>query len=171
MDAADADSSRRARLSREYTLAYGVKIGITRQDEWVPRTAFILQGFTPTGGSTGTSTATQLVATLAAGWDLSNRWRFDAAIRYGTESEEGDHFNQWAPSAVLKVPFGEKWAAHAEYFALFTTGKEQNTSKHFFSPGLHYLVTPDLEVGFRLGWGLNTLCARFFANVGVGYRF
>jgi hypothetical protein len=158
-------------LAREYTLSYGVKVGVTAQDRWVPRSAVILQAATPTGGSAGTSPATQLTATYAAGWALPNRWRFDAAMRYGIDSEEGDRFNLWAPSAVLKVPLGERWAAHAEYFGIATTGKEQNSTRHFVSPGLHYLVTPDLEVGFRLGWGLNDQSARFFSNVGFGYRF
>jgi len=172
VDSADEDPFRtRARLIREYTLAYGVKIQVTNPDKWLPRTALILQGFTPTGGSSGTSTASQLIATYVAGWQFSNRWRFDTAMRYGTASESGDHFNQWAPSAVVKVPIGDRWAAHAEYFGIFTTGKLANSTQHYFSPGLHYLVTRDLEIGFRLGWGLNDQSARFFSNVGVGWRY
>lgn len=171
-DAADeAAAGAGSRLDREYTLAYGFKFGLTEQDRWVPRTAVIVQGFTPTGGSSGTSTATQLIATGVAGWVLPNRWRFDAAFRYGTASEGGDRFNLWAPSAVLRVPFGEGWTAHAEYFGIASTGSTENATRHYFSPGLHYLVTPDLEVGFRLGWGLNDQSARFFSNVGVGLRF
>ncbi len=38
-------------------------------------------------------------------------------------------------------------------------------------PGVHYLITPNLEVGVRVGWGLNDQSARFFANAGVGVRF
>jgi hypothetical protein len=32
-------------------------------------------------------------------------------------------------------------------------------------------ITPDLEVGVRVGWGLNDQSARFFVNAGVGLRF
>ena len=160
-----------SRLIREYSLAYGVKVQVTGQQRWVPQSALVVQGFTPTGGSAGTSTVTDLAATYVAGWRFADRWKFDAAIRYGTSTEDGDHFNLWAPSAVLKVPLGEKWAGHVEYFGLFSTGKERNFTKHFVSPGLHYLITPNLEVGFRLGWGLNEQSARFFSNVGVGWRF
>ena len=155
-------------LLRESTLSYGVKFRVTDQDRWIPQSAVILQAFTPTSGE---DTATQFVSTAVAGWTLPNRWKFDTALRYGLDSEEGTRFNQWAPSAVLKVPLGEKFAAHAEYFGIYTTGKEANATKHFFSPGLHYLVSPDLEVGFRLGWGLNDQSARFFSNVGVGWRY
>jgi outer membrane receptor protein involved in Fe transport len=156
------------RVERESSISYGVKLGLTRQSRWVPRSAVIVQASTPTSGP---DTATQLIATAVAGWELSNRWRFDAGLRYGLASESGDRFNLWAPSAVLRVPVGERLAAHAEYFSFFTTGKQRNTTRHYFSPGLHYLVTPDLEVGFRVGWGLNDQSARFFVNSGFGWRY
>lgn len=158
-------------IEREYTISYGVKLRVTDQSEWLPRSIVILQGFTPTGGSTGTSTATGFVATYAAGWSFRNRLQLDGSIRYFLESERGDRFNEWAPSVVLRVPLGEKWTAHAEYFASISSGKEVNTTHQFFSPGVHYLVTPDLEVGVRVGWGLNDQSARFFTNVGFGWQF
>jgi len=33
------------------------------------------------------------------------------------------------------------------------------------------LLTPNLEVGVRIGFGMNEQSARFFSNVGVGWRF
>ena len=167
-DAADEDPTRTRSLIREQTLAYGFKVGLTRAGSVDAALALIVQAFTPTGGK---ETATEMITTAVAGWKLPNRWVVDMAMRYGIDTEEGDRFNAWAPSAVFKVPFGEKWAAHAEYFGIFTTGKDTNSTKHFFSPGLHYLVSPDLEVGFRLGWGLNDQSARFFSNVGFGWRY
>ena len=164
-------TAERSSLVRDYTLSYGVKVQVTNQDRWLPRSAVIVQAFTPTGGSTGSSTATNLIATYAAGWVLPNRWRFDTSFRYGTDSEGGDRFNQWAPSAVLSVPLGEKWAVHAEYFGIYSTGKAENSTEHYFSPGVHYLVSKNLEVGCRVGWGLNEQSARFFSNVGFGWGF
>src|SRR6516164_6763063 len=120
-------------LKREYKLSYGVKAALTEQDGWLPASIVILQGFTPTGGE---ATATQLVATSAWGWELPNRWKFDTAFRYGTGSEAGDRFDIFAPSAVLKVPVGEKWNVHAEYFGLFSRNKEPDFVIHYFSPGV-----------------------------------
>jgi hypothetical protein len=82
---------------------------------------------------------------------LPNRWRNDTAICYGLDSERGDRFSHWAPSAVLRVPLGEKPAAHAEYFGGMTSGREVNRTAHFIGPGVHYLVSRDLELGARLG--------------------
>lgn len=66
---------------------------------------------------------------------------------------------------------GEWWKAHVEYFGLFSDDKDEPFSKDFFSVGAHYLVTSDLEVGLRVGWGLSDDSARFFSNVGFGWRF
>ena len=48
---------------------------------------------------------------------------------------------------------------------------EVDRTRLYVSPGAHYLVNEDLEVGVRFGWGLNDQSARFFSNVGLGWRF
>jgi hypothetical protein len=155
-------------LEKESEISYGIKYLVTENKEWMPRSSIILTGFTPTSGNVNNS---QLVATYVFGWELANRWALDAAIRYGTDSEEHDHFNDWAPSVVLKIPLGEKIKVHAEYFAIFSSGRAEETNKQFFSPGVHYLVTENLEIGTRVGWGLNDQSAKFFVNAGIGWRF
>ncbi len=155
-------------LTREQRLSYGLKAALSEQEEWIPESAFIVQGFTPTGGE---ATATQLAATYVVGWELANRWQADAALQYFSGSERGDRFSIWAPSAVLKIPIHERWNVHGEYFGVFSRDKAEDFVKHYFSPGVHYLVTPDLEIGVRVGWGLNDQSARFFCNAGVGWRF
>jgi Putative MetA-pathway of phenol degradation len=155
-------------VEHETNISYGLKIAMTRQDRWFPDSIVLLQGFTPTSGP---DPATQYVVTYGWGWELSNRWKLDAAMRYSEDSEHGDRFNIWAPSIVLKAPFREKWAAHIEYFGEMSQNRAEEFSKQFISPGVHYLVTPNFEVGVRVGWGLNDQSARFFSNAGVGWRF
>lgn len=155
---------------REYesNLNLGTKLRVTEQDGWIPESSLILTALVPTSGP---ETSTLIVATYAFGWELPRKAKLDAAFRWGSGVEEGDHFSDWAPSIVLKVPLGEKWNVHAEYFGIFTSDKAHDEVLHYFSPGIHYLVNPDLEIGVRLGWGLNNQSARFFTNVGLGYRF
>lgn len=155
-------------LERESQVLYGVKIAVTEQRGFVPRSAFILQGYTPTSGE---APETDIVATYAFGWELANRWRVESSMRYGTEHGSADAFNQWAPSAILRVPVTERWNVHAEYFGIYSSHAEEDVSRAFFSPGTHYLLTPNLELGVRVGWGLTDDAPRFFSNVGVGWRF
>jgi hypothetical protein len=161
------DSSGDGEIERESQMFYGLKAALTSQNGWRPRSAVTLQAGTPTSGK---DTATQLITTYVIGWQFSNRWKWDSAIRYGYDSADGDHFNLWAPSTVLKIPIGEQWAVHAEYFGVFTQGRERDGVHHYFSPGVHYLVNEDFEVGIRVGWGLNEQAANFFSNIGIGWR-
>jgi hypothetical protein len=156
------------KLERDSRIAYGAKLALTEQEGFVPESAVILQGFTPT---TGPSSTTTFVGTYVLGWKLKSDWKLDAAVRYGTAEEDGDRFGNFAPSVVLRVPVGERWTAHAEWFGIFSDHREEDSDIEYFSPGVHYLVTPDLEVGVRVGWGLTDQSARFFSNAGVGLRF
>ena len=155
-------------LTREQRLIYGTKILLTEQESWRPDSILIVTGVTPTGGD---ATATQLRADYAFGWRLPNRWRIDSALAFTTDSDSGNRFEVWAPSSVLRMPIGERFQVHSEFFGQFSEDRTSNFSRLFYSPGMHYLVTPNLELGLRLGWGLTDQSARFFSNVGFGWRF
>jgi hypothetical protein len=155
-------------IESESKVLYGFKAALTEQDGWLPASSVIIHGNTPTSGP---ETDTHVVASYVWGWTLLEGWVWDSAIRYGDASAEGDHFNRWAPSTVLKVEFVESVNAHIEYFGIFTDGRAEEISQSYVSPGLHYLITPDLEIGVRIGWGLNDEAANFFSNAGVGLRF
>ena len=153
--------------SEESQLLYGIKVAMTEQDTWIPKSACILQGTTPTSGP---ETATDFQLGYVFGWEIFEDWQLDSSLRYVATKEEGDHFNDWAPSVVLKVPVAERWNVHAEYFGLFTDGRAENRAPQYFSPGIHYLISPDCEVGVRVGWGLNDDASNSFTNVGFGWR-
>jgi hypothetical protein len=163
-DIGDLDSDE---IKSEAKVTYGFKAALKDQDGWWPRSIVILQGGTPTSGE---ETDTHLVATYAWGWEIDKIWTWDSAIRYGDGSVEDDDFNRWAPSTVVKVAITEQWVAHAEYFGIFTEGRANELTQSYFSPGVHYLVTPDFEVGVRVGWGLSNDAANFFSNFGIGWR-
>ena len=155
-------------LSRVQKLLYGLKVQVSEQKAWRPASIAIVQGYTPTGGD---AKASQLLATYAFGWRLPNRWRWDSSLRFATDSDNGNVFEVWAPSSVLRVPLSERFQVHSEFFGLFSQDRASNFSRVFFSPGMHYLITPNLEVGVRVGWGLTNQSSPFFSNVGFAWRF
>lgn len=152
---------------QESRLLYGTKIETSEQSGWIPQSAVVVQGFTPTSGP---STASSVVVGEAWGWTFANGWAWNSAMRYGTGSEAGDTFNQWAPSTVLKIPVGERWNVHAEYFGILSSGKDEPINAQFASFGGHVLVTEDFEIGLRVGWGLTDSSPDFFTNVGIGWQ-
>jgi hypothetical protein len=155
-------------VETEAKVFYGFKAALTDQNGWMPRSAAIIHGNTPTSGA---EASTHLVGTYVWGWTLVEGWEWDSAIRYGDASAEEDDFNRWAPSTVLKTELIEDWTAHIEYFGIFTDGRAEELSQSYISPGLHHLLTPDLEIGVRFGWGLGGDAADFFSNAGIGLRF
>ena len=72
---------------------------------------------------------------------------------------------------VLRIPVTERWETHVEYFGNFTDGNIVDTSQEYFSPGTHYLLTKNFEIGLRVGWGMNATSAAFFSDAGFGWRW
>lgn len=163
-----SDFGDEAEIERESRIFYGGKALLQEQDGWCPDSTVIIQGYTPTSGE---ASDTQFSTSYIFGWSTEEEIVWDSAIRYSTSSAEEDRFNVWSPSSVVKFPLGERWKAHAEYFGIFSDGREEETSQHYFSPGAHYLITPSLEVGLRVGWGLNDQSANFFSNAGFGWLY
>ena len=154
--------------AHESNILYGFKAIVTEERDWLPRSCVIMEAFTPMSGDVS---GTVPVATYALGWQLPNRWRLDAAMRYSYGQGQDQWFSKWAPSVVLRIPVTERWEVHAEYFSSSTTGLPDNETSPFFSPGTHYLLTHNLEIGIRIGWGLNDDAAAFFSDAGFGWRF
>ena len=152
----------------ESRVLYGVKVETSDQEGWLPRSAAVVQGYTPIYGP---STVSTVVVGESWGWRFANGWEWTSAMRYGTGFDKGDAFNQWAPSTVVKAPVGERWNVHVEYFGILSTGKEEPVDAQFASFGGHVLVTEDFEVGLRVGWGLTDSSPNFFTNLGIGVRY
>jgi len=164
----EADEIKGSGLVRESQLLYGLKVRVTEQDRWRPESSVILQGHTPTSGP---DPATAISVGYVFGWELPDDWKLDSALRFGADSEGGDRYETWSPSVVLRKSLGDRWNIHTEYFGHFAQNRADNFAKQFISPGVHYLITPNIEIGVRVGWGLNDQTAPFFSNAGVGCRF
>jgi hypothetical protein len=172
-EVAEGDIAGNFGINAEQQMLYGFKCALTRQrpdSRLLPNSAFLAQGHTPIGSIEG---RTQMRLGYVWGWVLPNDWTFDSAIRFGTDREGGDGYTLWAPSTVLKVPFGrdKRWFTHVEYFGVMSQAKENDFSKQFIDTGLHYLITPNFEVGSIVAFGINDQTRGILVNVGFGIRF
>ena len=152
----------------ESSVLYGFKLDTTEQEGWLPESCFIMEASTPTYGDVF---GTVPVATIVAGWKLPLEWRLDGAIRYAYSEGETNWFSRWGPSAVLRMPVTDRWEVHAEWFGTFTQGLLNDTHRPFFSPGAHYIIGKDVEIGLRVGWGLTDEAAPFFSDAGLAIRY
>ncbi|MEK6236841.1 MAG: transporter, partial [Planctomycetales bacterium] len=148
---------------------YGAKVFLTEAEGWQPDSSLIITGTTPTSGE---SNDTDFSLEYVVGWRLPSDLELESQVRYFQLAEEEDHFTEWAPSIVLKAPLlGGLAKAHVEYFGLFSDGRGDNYQQHYVGPGIHFLITPDVEIGTRVFWGMGKDSAEFMCLSGVGVRF
>jgi hypothetical protein len=152
----------------ESSVLYGFKADVSEQDGLLPESCFIMEASTPTYGE---AFGTVPVATYVAGYELPAGWKLDAAVRYAYSEGTFNWFDRWTPSVVLRVPLTERWEVHAEYFDTFTHRNVVDVNRAFFSPGTHYLLTKNFEIGLRVGWGVTEAAAPFFSDAGCGWRW
>lgn len=152
----------------EANVLYGFKADIAEQDGLIPESCLIMEAGTPTNGDLW---GTVPVATVVAGYELPGEVRLDGSLRYSYAEWETGWFSRWAPTVILRVPVTERWELHAEWFETFTQGLPIDNVRPFFSPGTHYLLLENLEVGIRVGWGLNDTAADFFSDTGIAWRY
>ena len=152
----------------ESSVLYGFKVATSRQEDWIPESCFIMEASTPTSGDLF---GTVPVATYVAGWELPADWRLDGAIRYAYSEGEANWFSRWSPSVVLRVPVTERLEVHAEWFGTFTQGLIDDTHRPFFSPGTHFMLADNVEIGLRVGWGLTDEAAPFFSDAGLALHY
>lgn len=155
-------------LATESNLLYGCKALVSEQNGWVPRSSAIIEAFTPLSGDVW---GTEPAVTYAFGWGRDGGWRFDTAMRYVLADGSEGHFNKWTPSVVLRMPITLRWEVHAEWFGTWSDGLEDEKVRPFIGPGTHFMLTRNLEIGCRMGWGLTQDAASYFVDSGVGWRF
>ena len=152
----------------ESNFLYGFKLKTSRQDGLIPESAFIMEATTPTFGQ---EFGTEPVATMVFGWEFPAGWRCDAAMRYAYAESDTAWFSRWGPSVVLRLPVTERWEVHAEYFGTFTQGLIDDVNRPFLSPGTHLILSDNVELGLRVGWGLTGDAANFFSDAGLAIRY
>lgn len=164
------------RSEHESSLLYGLKAAVSDQDGLIPQSCFIMEGDTPVQAKHYGSSP---IATIVAGWELpfafptreSRPWRLDTSLRYSYVEGKEEWFSRWGPSAVLRMPVTQRFETHLEWFGTFSDGLHRETSRPFFSPGCHVVITRRFEIGLRVGWGLTQDAAPFFSDVGCGWRY
>ena len=152
----------------ESNFLYGFKLATSEQNGLIPQSCFIMEATTPMYGQ---EFGTEPVATVAFGWEFPAKWRVDTAVRYAYAESDIVWFSRWGPSVVLRLPVTERWEIHAEYFGTFTQGLLDDVNRPFFSPGTHFVIRENVELGLRVGWGLTEDAANFFSDAGLAIRY
>jgi hypothetical protein len=114
-------------------------------------------------------------------WQLTECVNIAGSTGFGTdgfgdfgllpEEPSGDHFRVLSQSAVLGLKLTESNTMYAEWYGIFSEGREEEIVVSVFNIGLDHYVTENFVLDVRAGIGLSDDSDDFFAGVGGGYRF
>ncbi len=82
----------------------------------------------------------------------------------------GDHFAQLSQSFSVEYELTEKLHVYNEWYAFFFCDSYDNRPQHYYNGGFTYLVTPNFQLDWRAGLGLNDASDGFFTGCGFTAR-
>jgi hypothetical protein len=173
-------------------LDLGVKLQLLREDGWIPEAAVIATLSVPAGTHPFRSNRTQPKTNFLYGWDITDDWSIAGSTGFAYIYETGvqvidsvgagnpahfvlddsvDGFFQTHQSVTTGISLTEKLGMYLEWFAFFRHGSEEDRPEHYADGGLFYQFTPNLQVDWRIGFGLVDHAADMFTGTGLAIRW
>jgi hypothetical protein len=148
--------------------------------KWIPTTALITSIIAPTGGSSPYSGETvEPYVNLIYGWNLTEKLTLSGSSGYLGIREQGapnllarsDNYQRWHQSLVAFFTPAERTTFFYEWYTLMYTNAPDNRPVSFMDGGLLYRLTPNMQLDFRVGFGLSGRPDDVFAGTGFSVRF
>jgi hypothetical protein len=166
----DRNSGRVVADSGSTDVEFGTKYALTKQDKWRPQTALIAAVSTPVGAASQSSRQVDVRLNYCYSWEFSKKLSLACSTGSLWTAESGDHFAEFFQSASVEYELTEKLHCFNEFYALFRHGASDNRPQPYYDAGLTYLVTPNFQLDWRAGLGLNNAADGFFTGCGFTVR-
>ncbi len=135
----------------------------------LPQVAVLLATTLPTGSDEFSVADPQPSAVLALAWDLSERTSIGSNVGYARVGETGSRFGELSASLALGHTLSERLGGYVELYAF--TRQEGQGDDQFVNAGFTWALSPDSQLDFRAGTGLDSDSADFFVGAGAAWRF
>lgn len=135
----------------------------------VPQVALLVGVDLPTGESGFGSNEAQPGVKAIASWDITDRFVAASNIGWAYLYSDGERFDQWVGSLVLAYSVSDPVSAFLEWYGFFPENRGGG-SNHYLNGGLAWLLTPNLQLDWRIGLGLQDPDPNWFSGVGLSFR-
>ena len=149
---------------------FGFKYAISKQDKWRPQSGIEVEVSAPVGDPDQSSRQVDVFVNYLYGWEFSKKLSLTCNTGGLWTAESGDHFSRFSQSASLEYELTKKLHVFNEWFAFFFRDSSDNRPQHYYDAGLTYLVTPNFQLDWRAGLGLNDAADGFFTGCGLTIR-
>lgn len=149
----------------------GIKTALREQDHWLPEMALISTLSVPTGADEFRSRKTQPKFNLLYSWEITDDVSFAASTGLWFLFEDDDNFTYMHQSFSVAKQLTEQWGTYVEWFAHWFDGANAEATQYYADGGITYKFTPNFQIDWRIGFGLNEHADDLFTGVGYAVRW
>lgn len=149
----------------------GTKVALLEQDRWIPETALISTLSVSTGSDEFRSGKTQPKFNLLYSWGITDDWSIAGSSGLGYLFADDDNYTQIHQSFTTAYSITDQWGVYLEWFALWFDGAASGATQHYADTGVTYRFTPNLQLDWRIGVGLNEQADDLFTGAGYSIRW
>lgn len=163
----------RERDSGGADLEIGAKLEFLAQDGAIPSMGVIASVSAPSGGGDVGAGDWEGTLILAADWGLTERVGLGANLSLSTRAEGergGDRYFEPGASVALGYDLTEIVGLYLEYFGVYPDSSDA-PKEHYLNGGTTILLSENLQLDWRIGFGLNDDADDVFTGVGFSIRF
>jgi hypothetical protein len=166
----DEASGRIVRQTDYTDMEIGFKYAIGKQDAWKPKTAIIVAISAPVGSPAESSRQVDTRVNFCYSWDITKKLSLNCSTGNVWTAQFGDRYTQFFQTGSLDYELTKKLHVFSEAYGLFDRNASDNRPQYFYNAGVTYLVTPNFQLDWRAGCGLNAWSDAFFTGCGLTIR-
>ncbi|TWT44596.1 hypothetical protein RAS1_10110 [Phycisphaerae bacterium RAS1] len=148
----------------------GFKYQVCDQENLRPQLAVIGELAAPSGSRGVSAGDVEPTVKLLWSYDLAERVALAGNVSLSVPQEDGNRFVQVGNSLSLAVSWSDTIGTYCEYFGFYPNSRYSDCA-HTLNGGITYLLTDNLQLDWRAGFGLNEEADDFFAGVGFVWRW
>jgi hypothetical protein len=135
----------------------------------VPQVALLAGAVLPTGTSEVGEKRWQPGARMLLDFHPADRLSIGANLGWGYVTSGGESFNRVSGSLVIGYSISGSLTAFAEWFGLFPEVRDGGNN-HYLDGGVTWLLSPAVQLDWRIGVGLQDPDPNWFTGAGISFR-
>ncbi len=151
-------------------LDVGFKLQLTDQQGWTPEFAVICGVTAPIGDTEVDTDRVGASVVSAYSWELTDCLSIGGNTGIFSAPSADAYFNLFTQSIALGIGLTDRIGMYHEWIMLDFDDALGSPTQHFYNGGFTYLVTPNLQLDWRAGTGLNDASGDYFTGVGFAVR-
>jgi hypothetical protein len=166
----DRGSGRLLTTNGSSDVSFGFKYAISKQKGWRPQTGIIASVSAPIGDAAQGSRQVDAHINYCYSWEFTEKLSLSCSTGNKCTRESDDHFTRFFHSTSVEYELTKKLHVFNEWYGLFRRDANDNRPQYYYDGGFTYLVTPNFQLDWRAGVGLNAVSDGFFTGCGLTIR-